>query len=96
MSRKTKALETRRLNMISAQSMNDAQASNMPGMYTEWSKDGVEYGDAEKGQPVIVRYADQLWRCINPHTSQESWAPGSAPSLWVECSDPAEEWPEWR
>ena len=56
MSRKTKALEARRLNMISAQSVSDDQATNMPGMYPEWNKDGVDYGDAEKGQPVIVRY----------------------------------------
>lgn len=81
MSRKTKALEARRLNMVSAQSMSDDQAANMPGMYPEWSKDSVDYGNAEEGQPVIVRYAGQLWRCISPHTSQESWAPGSAPSL---------------
>lgn len=96
MSRKTKALEARRLNMISAQSVSDDQATNMPGMYPEWNKDGVDYGDAEKGQPVIVRYDGQLWRCISPHTSQKSWAPGSEPSLWVACSDPAEEWPEWK
>ena len=60
MSRKTKALEARRLNMISAQSMSDDQAANMPGMYPEWSKDSVDYGNAEEGQPVIVRYAGHI------------------------------------
>ena len=37
-----------------------------------------------------------LYRCLEAHTSQDDWAPGTAPSLWVAISDPAEEWPEWR
>lgn len=95
MSRKLKALEARGLNQISAQSLSDDQAINMPGMYPDWSGDKVKYGDAEKGEPVIVKYEGKLYRCISPHTSQEDWAPGKASALWVACADPAEEWPEW-
>lgn len=96
MSRKTKALETRRLNMITAQGMSDVQAKNIPGMYPEWNGNGIAYGNTEEGQPVIVLYNDQLYRCISPHTSQSDWTPASAVSLWTPCADPAEEWPEWR
>ena len=96
MSRKVKALEARRLNMVSAQSMSNEQAISMPGMYPAWSGDGVQYGEAEKGQPVIVSYNGQLYRCISAHTSQDDWTPNTAVSLWVACADPAEEWPEWK
>lgn len=95
MSRKLKALEARRLNQISAQSLSDDQAIKVPGMYPNWSGKSVPYGDAEKGEPVIVLHNGSLYRCINPHTSQESWDPESASSLWTPCADPSEEWPEW-
>jgi hypothetical protein len=38
---------------------------------------------------------EQLWKCIQPHKSQEDWTPDVAVSLWVKAGDPAEEWPEW-
>ncbi len=38
---------------------------------------------------------EQLWKCIQPHKSQEDWAPDVAVSLWVKAGDPAEEWPAW-
>ena len=37
----------------------------------------------------------KLYRCLQGHTSQETWTPDAAPSLWVAISDPAEEWPAW-
>ena len=37
----------------------------------------------------------KLYRCLQDHTSQETWTPDTAPSLWVAISDPAEEWPAW-
>lgn len=43
----------------------------------------------------IREYGGKLYKCLTAHTSQESWTPDAAPSLWVAISDPAEEWPEW-
>lgn len=37
----------------------------------------------------------KLYKCLQDHTSQETWTPEDSPSLWVGISDPAEEWPEW-
>lgn len=37
----------------------------------------------------------KLYKCLQDHTSQETWAPEDSPSLWVGISDPAEEWPKW-
>lgn len=37
----------------------------------------------------------KLYKCLQDHTSQETWTPEDSPSMWVGISDPAEEWPEW-
>ena len=44
------------------------------------------YGDGEN---------KRLYRCVQAHTSQESWTPDAAASLWALAADPAEEWPAW-
>lgn len=43
----------------------------------------------------IRKYGGKLYKCLQNHTSQETWTPEDSPSLWVAISDPAEEWPEW-
>lgn len=43
----------------------------------------------------IRAHGGKLYRCLQNHTSQETWTPDAAPSLWVWISDPAEEWPAW-
>lgn len=43
----------------------------------------------------IRAHGGKLYRCLQDHTSQETWTPDTAPSLWVAISDPAEEWPTW-
>ena len=43
----------------------------------------------------IRAHGGKLYRCLQDHTSQETWTPDAAPSLWVGISDPAEEWPAW-
>ena len=34
-------------------------------------------------------------RCVQAHTSQATWTPEDAASLWTRIADPAQEWPEW-
>lgn len=43
----------------------------------------------------IRAHGGKLYRCLQNHTSQDTWTPDAAPSLWVGISDPAEEWPAW-
>ena len=43
----------------------------------------------------IRAHGGKLYRCLQNHTSQETWTPDAAPSLWVGISDPAEEWLAW-
>ena len=43
----------------------------------------------------IRQYGGKLCRCLQDHASQADWTPDAAPSLWVQISDPSEEWPAW-
>lgn len=55
----------------------------------EWWHPGIA---AEKGK--IYRFGDDLYRCIQPHTTQEDWTPDKVPALFVKIS--LEEYPQWR
>ena len=59
-------------------------------MYDEWSAESVEYVLDD-----IRQYNGTLYRCVQAHTSQATWTPEDAPSLWTRIADPAQEWPEW-
>ena len=59
-------------------------------MYDEWSADSVAYTLND-----IRQYNGLLYRCVQAHTSQATWTPEDAPSLWTRIADPAQEWPEW-
>lgn len=78
--------------MMLLQTLPDEKAVGFSLLYEEWEA-GRVYSNNE-----IVRYKDKLYRCISKglHTSIESWAPDLAPSLWVEISDPGNEYPEFK
>lgn len=60
------------------QALPDIEAVEAKILAPEWNPNGVEYAEDYK-----VLYEDILYKCISAHTSQESWAPGVAPSLWT-------------
>lgn len=43
-----------------------------------------------------IKYKDKLYKVVQAHTSQADWTPDVTPSLFVEVSDPAIEWPDWK
>ena len=59
-------------------------------MYDEWSAESVAYTLND-----IRQYNGLLYRCVQAHTSQATWTPEDAPSLWTRIADPTQEWPEW-
>ena len=63
---------------IQAQSLPDEQAVTVKAIYPAYDPNGVQY-------PVDFKVLqdDVLYKCLQEHTSQESWAPGIAPSIWV-------------
>ena len=53
-------------------------------VYDEWSAESVEYVLDD-----IRQYNGLLYRCVQAHTSQATWTPEDAPSLWTRIADPA-------
>lgn len=80
------------LKFIAENILTDDQALQVAYIFDDWNPNSVHYTkDVSK-----VRYKDELYKCLQSHTSQISWNPKDANSLWVRIDDPAEEWPEWR
>lgn len=69
--------------------IDDVTASEHATNFAEWRQD-IQYAAGN-----IRRYGDKLYRCLTAHTSQADWTPDAAVSLWVNISDPANEWPAW-
>lgn len=74
------------INTILA-SLTDETAIEMVDLFEPWaSNKSYMVGDR-------VKYNDVLYKCIQAHTSQDSWTPVLTPALWMEVS--IDEYPEW-
>lgn len=69
--------------------MTDEQAAKSAALFPLWEVSKV-YQTGER-----LKYHDELYKVLQPHTSQADWPPDAAVSLYVKISDPAEEWPAW-
>lgn len=70
--------------------VDDSIALTAKDLYPDWRKD-TPYTTGDR-----VRYADTLYRCLQDHTSQSTWTPTDAPSLWARVLIPDPEViPEW-
>ena len=70
----TKLLIKQQINTLE---VDDNTALRMLEFYPEWTV-GQTYSAGYK-----VQYGSKLWRCIQAHTSQDSWAPSiDTASLW--------------
>ena len=71
-------------------SATDTQAVGAPDVYPTW-KENVEYVIDDR-----VLYNDTLYKVVITHTSQDSWTPDAAPSLFAKVLIPDETViPEW-
>lgn len=70
---------------------SDEDAYTMRYLYPEWSGESVSYKKNDR-----FMYHDKFYKVLQKHTSQADWTPDTASSLYVEISDPAEEWPEFK
>lgn len=69
----------------------DEQALQAPAIYPRWKVD-VAYATGQR-----VLYEDVLYKVLQDHTSQESWQPTDAPSLFAKVLIPdATVIPEWE
>ena len=72
-------------------SLTDTEALQAVELFPHWDSDSHAYAVGDR-----VSYEATLYKCLQAHTSQASWNPADAPSLWVRVDDPSQEWPEWR
>lgn len=84
---RAEAIEFRRKIELASAWTNDADALEMVELFPAW-RAPQSYIVGER-----VRHDGQLYKCVQAHTSQTGWEPGSTPALWVRVS--VEEWPEW-
>nr|DAG59442.1 MAG TPA: hypothetical protein [Caudoviricetes sp.] len=73
--------------------IDDEQALTFDLLFDDWSGESVSYSEDDR-----VRYGDDLYRCLQSHTSQPTWTPTNSPSLWAKClTDPESSTiPEWK
>lgn len=70
--------------MAFAKTAPDEEAYQFPSLFDSWAA-GVAYAvDAR------VQSGEKLWKCLQPHTSQEGWNPEASPALWVEVAKAGE------
>lgn len=84
-----KARALRKLIEQMAEKLTDTEALEGIELFPLWKTDkSYQTGDR-------VRYLDTLYKCLQSHTSQDTWTPTDAPSLWARVDDPSVEFPEW-
>ena len=82
------AQEIRKAIDVFAKNQTDETLIDNKAAFSLW-RPGIA---AEKDK--IYRFGDDLYRCIQPHTTQEDWTPDKVPALFVKIS--LEEYPQWR
>lgn len=69
--------------------LTDDEAYTAPQLFPQWKLTTYAIGDR-------VQYDSKLYKCIQSHTAQSDWTPDVAVSLWVQVTDPAVEFPDWK
>ena len=70
-------------------SIDEVTATEHTDLFTPWVC-GVAYVVG-----ALRQYNNELYRCVQAHTSQDDWTPDAAVSLWSKVGNPAEEYPAW-
>lgn len=73
-----KAAELRSTIDTLADTLDDEQAMEMPLLFAEWSGNDVFYDTGKR-----VTYNGTLYKVLQAHSSQATWTPESAPSLFA-------------
>lgn len=77
------------VKLAEAEEFNDAVIAKHPEQFSEWAY------PVNHTAGTICRYEGKLYRCLQSHTSQDTWTPAAVPSQWKEIGNPTGEWPEW-
>ena len=76
--RLSEAWELRRQREAYSAALPDETAALIPSDAANWGPD-MAYAVGDRRQ-----YNGKLYKCLQAHTSQASWNPADAPSLWAE------------
>ena len=72
--------------------LTDEQALTVSIIYPIWDGNSTTYSVGDR-----VLYNSILYKCLQAHTSQATWTPTDAPSLWAKGLIPTPgEIPEWE
>lgn len=72
--------------------VDDEKALDAVTLFPKWNESGTAYEAGNR-----VRHDGVLYKCIQSHTSQESWNPVDAVSLWAKVLIPNPDvTPEWE
>lgn len=89
---KEKALALRKLIEQAAASLSDEDALTGVELFPRWNENGISYAVGDR-----VLYNGTLFKCLQAHTSQATWTPTDAPSLWTKVLIPDPEViPDWE
>ena len=69
--------------------IDEETATEHIDLFSPWVE-GVAYDIGN-----IRSYEENLYRCVQAHTSQGDWTPDKVPALWVKIGDPTVAFPEW-
>ena len=73
-------------------SLNDEIALTAIEVYPQWRAEGEAYTTGQR-----IQYNGTLYKILTDHTSQETWTPTDAPSLFAKVLIPdADVIPEWE
>lgn len=87
-----RAYQLRALIEQAAASLSDEVALTGVELFPRWNGDGIEYKVDER-----VSYNGILFKCLQAHTSQSTWTPTDALSLWAKVLIPDPQViPEWE
>lgn len=85
-----KARKLRKMIVKASASLEDEDALEAVELFPLWAE-GVVYSIGDR-----VRYNNELYKCVQDHTSRDDWNPVDAVSLWAKVLIPDPEViPEW-
>lgn len=84
-------VKTKNTYQTKLRSISDGAALKMPEVFPHWSGNSKEYVKDDK-----VLYNDALYKVLQNHTSQETWTPTSAPSLFAKVLTSEGEILDWE
>lgn len=78
--------QLKELAQAQVEALTDDEAKKVPALFPLWSPDSEAYAVGDR-----VWYQASLYKCVQAHTSQSTWNPKDAVSLWANVSEESQE-----